>query len=153
LLAESTGALLGVYSLLEGTGCDDPNARHHFTHVPAFRQLIDEAFAAAGQEPLPEPAIEPGAAGASGQGGDTSTAGRSTADDTPTESAAGGASAEAVPSSTQKKATSGCQFSPPAPPPGGSSSLLLLALCSRRFRWRRRSRRICATSEPTGAPD
>jgi hypothetical protein len=55
LLSDRTGALLGVYSLLEGSNCVDESVRHHLVHVPPFQALIDEAFAAAGAEPLLEP--------------------------------------------------------------------------------------------------
>jgi len=98
LLAQATGAVLGVYSLQEGESCSAPNLRHQMVHVPPFVTLIDEAFSAAGCVPTPEPEpegtsgaaganvgaagatdAEPvsgsgGAAGATGEGGDTSTA-------------------------------------------------------------------------------
>jgi hypothetical protein len=71
LLATETGAVLGVYSLQEGPSCTTPGVRHHLTHVPPFLALIEEAFTAAGSEPLPEPgsngAAEAGAGGAAPQ--------------------------------------------------------------------------------------
>jgi len=69
LLARETGAVLGVYSLLGGESCLQPDARHLFTHVPFFPLLRDQAFEAAGAEPTPEPRVEPSAdAGAAGDG-------------------------------------------------------------------------------------
>jgi hypothetical protein len=59
LRAASTNALLGVYSLLAGAACNDPNARNFFVHLPSFQALIDEAFAAAGAMPILEPVAEP----------------------------------------------------------------------------------------------
>jgi hypothetical protein len=64
LLSEATGALLGVYSLLEGVSCADEDARSHLVHVPPFERLIADAFAAAGAEPILE---SEGIAGASGE--------------------------------------------------------------------------------------
>jgi hypothetical protein len=70
LLSAETGAVLGVYSLQEGSSCSEPSVRHHLTHVPPFQALIAEAFTAAGAEPLLEPGSEPepAAAGAAGAG-------------------------------------------------------------------------------------
>jgi hypothetical protein len=70
LLAQATGALLGVYSVLEGNGCASPDASHRMTHVPPFQALIEEAFAAVGSTPVPETEA-PGASG--GAGGATAT--------------------------------------------------------------------------------
>ena len=70
LLASETGAVLGVYSLQEGESCNSPDIVHHLTHVPPFQALIDEAFTAAGAEPVPEPdsqgdaGVDAGSAGA-----------------------------------------------------------------------------------------
>lgn len=82
LLARETGAVLGVYSLLGGESCLQPDARHLFTQVPMFPLLADQAFEAAGGEPTPEPSVEPsadgGAAGEeSGTGNGSSSAGAS----------------------------------------------------------------------------
>jgi hypothetical protein len=55
LIARRTNAVLGIYSLLGAPSCLTPDARHLFAHVPAFRALIDEAFSAAGAEPIAEP--------------------------------------------------------------------------------------------------
>lgn len=55
LLAQSSNALLGVYSLLDGVGCTDPRVRHQLVHVPPFQALTEQAFAAAGADPVPEP--------------------------------------------------------------------------------------------------
>ncbi|HWZ87894.1 MAG TPA: trypsin-like serine protease, partial [Polyangiaceae bacterium] len=55
LLAASSHALLGVYSLLDGVSCSDAQVRHQLVHVPAFQALTQQAFAQAGAEPVPEP--------------------------------------------------------------------------------------------------
>jgi hypothetical protein len=55
LLSDSTDAILGVYSLLDGASCSDRGVRHLLTHVPPFETLIESAFAAASAEPLLEP--------------------------------------------------------------------------------------------------
>jgi hypothetical protein len=54
LLATATGAVLGIYSLLDGTSCLAPDARNFFTHVPDFSTLAGQAFAAADAKPTPE---------------------------------------------------------------------------------------------------
>jgi hypothetical protein len=77
LLAQASGALLGVYSLLEGNGCALPDARHHMTHVPPFQALIEEAFAAVGSTPVPEPEPSQLVAGAGGASATPTPAGGS----------------------------------------------------------------------------
>ncbi|HYJ11305.1 MAG TPA: trypsin-like serine protease [Polyangiaceae bacterium] len=67
LMAESSGAVLGVYSLQQGESCTADDVRQHLVHVPPFQRLILDAFAAAGAEPLPEPTVSGGAGGASGE--------------------------------------------------------------------------------------
>ncbi|HEY5375066.1 MAG TPA: trypsin-like serine protease [Polyangiaceae bacterium] len=70
LLAASSDAVLGVYSLLNGASCSDSHVRHQLVHVPAFQTLIAQAFAAAGADPTPEtPLGDLGAAGASADAG------------------------------------------------------------------------------------
>jgi hypothetical protein len=54
LIASDTGAVLGVYSLLNGTSCLAPDAQNFFTHVPDFGALAGQAFAAANAMPTPE---------------------------------------------------------------------------------------------------
>jgi Trypsin len=73
LLAASSNALLGVYSLLNGVSCSDPHIRHQLVHVPAFQTLIEQAFAAAGATPVPE--SSPPALGDAGAGGEAGAAG------------------------------------------------------------------------------
>lgn len=65
LLAES-GALLGVYSLLDGASCEESQVRHQLVHVPPFQALIDEAFEAAQATPTLETIASAGEGGASG---------------------------------------------------------------------------------------
>lgn len=72
LLAQQSGAVLGVYSLQEGESCVASNVKHQMVHVPPFTTLIDEAFEAAGCLPTPEPE---GAAGAGGAGAEAGAAG------------------------------------------------------------------------------
>lgn len=55
LLAQATGAVLGVYSLQQGESCSADNVRQHLVHVPPFERLIADAFAAVGAEPVAEP--------------------------------------------------------------------------------------------------
>jgi hypothetical protein len=83
LLASGTGAVLGVYSLLGGSSCLSPDARHLFSHVPAFGALSGDAFARAEAEPTPEPDMAPegggggeSAGGAGGAGGTSGSGGR-----------------------------------------------------------------------------
>ncbi len=52
--SEITGGLVGVDSLGRGSLCTSPTIVHYYTHVPPFRVLIDEAFAAAKARPRPE---------------------------------------------------------------------------------------------------
>ena len=65
-LAASTGAVLGVYSLLGSESCETEDAYHQLVHVPPFQALIAEAFAAAGAVPTPEPGT-PGEGGSAGE--------------------------------------------------------------------------------------
>jgi hypothetical protein len=81
LLARETGAVLGVDSLLDGESCGAFDARNLFTHVPDFTQLTDDAFAASGHRPTPEPAeTEPPADGGRGGAPSDETGGAFTAD-------------------------------------------------------------------------
>jgi hypothetical protein len=61
LLSETTNAIVGVYSLLDGDACTDANVRHEFVHVRPFQTFIEEAFAAAEAEPIAEQSASPGA--------------------------------------------------------------------------------------------
>lgn len=105
LLAQSTGALLGVYSLQVGDDCAAPRVRHQLVHVPPFQLLIEEAFAAAGAEPLLEPVEEPAAGGAGASGGQ----GTRGADDV---GEVGGAGNEAPPAPEATPQSSGCTLAP-----------------------------------------
>jgi hypothetical protein len=53
--SEETGALVGVYSLSVGTTCTTQGVRNIYTKLSPFKSLVDQAFAAAGYEPLLEP--------------------------------------------------------------------------------------------------
>ena len=77
LFDSDTHALLGIYSLLDGESCVESNLRHLFGHLPSFRALIDDAFEAAGAEPLLESAPSDGGAGGEGgsRSGDAGSAG------------------------------------------------------------------------------
>jgi len=61
LVATKTHAVLGVYSLLAGDRCDSPTVRNYFVHLPAFSELIGQAFRAAGATPIEEPKDDAGA--------------------------------------------------------------------------------------------
>lgn len=110
LLAQSTGAILGVYSLQDGDRCADPLVHHQLVHVPPFQLLIEQAFAAAGAEPLMEPN------GSAGSGNEQGEAGQ--------------------PASSEPQAParrdSGCSFA--ASPPSSVTILWLLALAANRRR-------------------
>ncbi|HTQ03587.1 MAG TPA: trypsin-like serine protease [Polyangiaceae bacterium] len=75
LIANATGAVLGVYSLLDGATCLANDARNLFTHVPDFGVLAAQAFQAAGATPTPEPS---GAATGGSSSEPTGTAGAGT---------------------------------------------------------------------------
>jgi uncharacterized protein (TIGR03382 family) len=53
--SEETGALVGVYSLAVGNSCTTQGVRNVYTKLSPFKSLVDQAFAAAGHEPLLEP--------------------------------------------------------------------------------------------------
>src|SRR3954471_24141592 len=55
LLAALSGAPLGVYLLQRGERCTDRAVVHQLVHVEPFHNLINDAFAAAGVEPIAEP--------------------------------------------------------------------------------------------------
>jgi hypothetical protein len=121
-LAASTGAVLGVYSLLRGNDCEGDNAYHQLVHVPPFQALIAEAFAAAEAVPTLEPAIVTGEGGSGGEA---------------TTPAAGAESAGAPPSKPQPgEGESGCAL-------GGtrSSSRAADVWPALALLWRRRKRR------------
>ncbi|MFO7180602.1 MAG: trypsin-like serine protease [Pseudomonadota bacterium] len=54
-LSEETGALTGVYSLAPASNCMTPNVRNVYTRLAPFRDLVLQAFEAAGMEPDLEP--------------------------------------------------------------------------------------------------
>jgi hypothetical protein len=95
-LAESTGAVLGVYSLQRGNSCLAPGVRNQLVHVPPFHSLIDAAFAAAGCEPLLETTSGAGGAEDGGGAGDATGAGADN-DDPESSPTSGGAAGEAEP--------------------------------------------------------
>ncbi len=53
--SEDTGALSGVYSLAGGQVCTARNIRNVYTRLSPFTNLIEQAFAEAGAEPVLEP--------------------------------------------------------------------------------------------------
>ena len=136
LLAESSGAALGVYSLQRGNSCSAPNVRNQLVHVPPFQTLIGEAFAAAGCEPVVEAdPTEPqgtGGAGAAPNAG----AGNESSEPSPTSGGAGGAAGEVVlePEVTPKASDgSGCGVvSAPGVGASGIGAVLALGALVRR---------------------
>ena len=112
LLSQETGAILGVYSLQRGESCTAPGVVHRLTHVPPFRALIDEAFTAAGGEPVPEPTGEAGAAGAANVNGPAAEAG---AANEPSEAGGAGGAPNANAAGTPATA-------PPRPEPARRAS-------------------------------
>jgi hypothetical protein len=127
LLATSSGALLGVYSLQNGRTCEDPFVQHLLTHVPPYRALIAEAFAAADAEPTLEVLASGGASGEGGVAGEPS--------DAPSGAGTGGDSAEAPATKPKELDDSGCTLARPSCAYGrvwACAALLLLALRRRR---------------------
>lgn len=121
LLAANSGAVLGVYSLQEGPSCSDPDVRHHLTHVFPFAALLEEAFAAAGAQPLLEPGSEVGSAGEAGAAGAPAQLG---------DAGAGGGAAE--PAESPAAPDSGCAIAPAADHDLPLWVMLYAALPSRR---------------------
>jgi Trypsin len=142
LLAQATGAILGVYSLLQGEDCAAQNIRHQLTHVPPFQTLIDEAFTAAGCEPLPEVDSDAGTdagmnAAAGAPPADPASEAGATSEPSGAAGAAGATSttvAEPVPSHS-----SSCTFAQPRP--GARDATCLFALLASVAVFRRRQRR------------
>jgi len=72
LLAQDTGAQVGVYSVLNTTTCVGPDVTNTYTNIAGFESLIREAMASVGEEPLVDP--PPAGSGSStGSGGTTTT--------------------------------------------------------------------------------
>jgi hypothetical protein len=59
--SETTGAVVGVFSILVQSDCSKQNLPLLYTHTSPFAQLTKEAFEAAGATPIAEPADEPDA--------------------------------------------------------------------------------------------
>jgi hypothetical protein len=114
LFAESTAAVLGVYSLQVGEDCGAPQVRHQLTHLPPFELLMDEAFEAAGATPTLE--LDPNDLGSAG-------------------ASSGGAASEPSPIGASER---GCAVSPASRRRAGGSGLVLLAALALGA-WRRRS--------------
>jgi hypothetical protein len=165
LLATRSGAVLGVYSLLGGTSCLSPDARHLFAHVPVFQALLEDAFAAAEAEPTPEDSVAPseggrgqgpdnsggrGDAGVGGAGGEpqpSSEGGGGGAATEPEPPQVGGVSGtEAVPepsaTSAMRPRSSGCSLAPPDSERGSGHTLsgLIWAIARAARRRPRRAR-------------
>ena len=50
-LSETTGAVVGVFSLLQRADCLDPEIELYYTHTSPFERLARDAFAAAAEQP------------------------------------------------------------------------------------------------------
>jgi hypothetical protein len=138
LLAQETGALLGIYSLQEGASCEAEDVRHHLVHVPPFASLIEQAFAAVGGAPQLEPIANDAGAGVGGASGAAdNAAGADTADG----GASAGAPDEAPPEPSDSHDSSGCSISGAAPNFAASPLWLALALGGAAQRYRARRRR------------
>lgn len=106
LLAEQTGAVVGIYSLQTASDCASPRVTHQLVHVPPFEFLMRDAFEAAGATPLlEEPASSGGASSGVGGAG--------------AEPVGGGGGAESDPAGAppqepaeQSTASSSCAYSP-----------------------------------------
>ena len=134
LLAASSNALLGVYSLLNGVSCTDARVRHQLVHVPAFQALTEQAFAAAGATPVPEPS----------ELGDADASADADADAEPDADADADANVDAaLPAGGGASAGGGCALL--RPHSGGSPSLswlgVMLVVLGSRVRARRARRR------------
>jgi hypothetical protein len=127
LYATETGAVLGVYSLLEGSSCTSTDGLNLFAHVPVYSSLIGDAFDAAGSEPTLEVEHSPlagdgGASdgGASGQSGAAGAAERPEGDHAAGqagEDGRAGTPGDAVlppakPRTRSQGSTSGCALTP-----------------------------------------
>ena len=131
LLAQPSGAVIGIYSLQLGGSCSVSGVRHYLVHVPPFRELIDDAFSASGGEPLLEPT--PAAGGAMSVGGASGasdgTGGNDNSELGPAAGGVGGAAGEVAqePEATPQAAeSSGCSV--PAAHAGRADAWRLVAL-------------------------
>jgi Trypsin len=79
---ETTGALLGVFSLVAGSSCTALGVRNVYTTLASFSDVILDGFELAGATPTFEP--EPGAGGEGGGGGSDSSGGAAGAPEPPT---------------------------------------------------------------------
>lgn len=134
LLAQETGALLGVYSLQEGESCEAVDVHHHLVHVPPFSDLIDEAFAAAGDVPQ----LEPTSSSDAGAGGAPASA--AGASSTTEQGGAGTPNAGETPTGDGHE-SSGCSISGTSHGLPEDQLWLALALCGVARRYRARQRR------------
>jgi hypothetical protein len=151
LLAESSGAVIGVYSLQFGGSCLASAVRSYLVHVPPFQPLIDEAFAASGGEPVlePEPTAEMGEAGSGGAASGAPNGAATGNSSTPNGATGGlggaGGDSAREPEPIQKPTkSSGCSLSlsrygaADALPSGCLLTLGVIAGCGRRRRERHR---------------
>jgi hypothetical protein len=139
LLAASSGALLGVYSLQRGEACTDPDVVHQLVHVEPFHNLINDAFAAAGVEPIAEPVNLPDAGGDSDAGRDAGSPNGGAAGDASRDpvSAAGAPASPSEPEPPHAaRPSSSCGFTPAHR--SAQDALLLLAMLAPLLRPRRR---------------
>jgi hypothetical protein len=114
-IAESDGRVVGVYSTQQGSSCLGDDVVNHFVHVPAYRDLIERAFAAAGTR---WPATsEGGAAGATGGGAATEAGVGGDGDANSSGGASGGTRTEA----NAGAGDAGSGFGGAAGDPGGAA--------------------------------
>jgi len=150
LLAQETGAVLGVYSLQQGDSCAASNVRHRMTHVPPFQTLIDEAFAAAGCEPLLEEAPSNGSAGAPSEpAAEAGAAGEPSGAAGVGATSAAGAPATPPTDADHAAQRSSCSFMGPGAKTRADALLLALLASAAAFRRRRKSRALGSCGAPS----
>lgn len=65
-ISDETGAVMGVFSVIGGSDCTTEGIALYYTQTGPFQALAEQAFEAAGHQPLPEHDAPPDAGGANG---------------------------------------------------------------------------------------
>lgn len=138
LLSAETGAVLGIYSLLNAESCTEPKVKHHLVHVPAFEALISQAFEAAGHEPVLEGTSGSAGAAAGGAPAEAGAGGSENTGDAVGGNNGGEPPTEAEPPSNGDEPDSSCRYAPSKAPSSVCLAALLIAGVSLRRRAQRR---------------